>query len=127
MDDIIIDINNGGNGYIDWNIFLDYRGGPTDKRNFCKSPVILDENNHYKVTPIYYYLGHISKYFTPGSIIIDNNSNDDNLLIAACKNKNKTIITICNKTNIDRDINIKIDKKIIDDTVRKHSIITYLI
>ena len=127
LDDIIKDINNGGNGYIDWNIFLDYRGGPTDKRNFCKSLVILDENNHYKVTPIYYYLGHISKYFTPGSIIIDNNSNDDNLLIAACKNKNKTIITICNKTNIDRDINIKIDKKIIDDIVRKHSIITYLI
>ena len=126
LDDIIKDINNGGNGYIDWNIFLDYRGGPTDKRNFCKSPVILDENNHYKLTPIYYYLGHISKYFEPGSIIIENKLKNDKLLVATCKSKNKTIITICNKTNEDEQINIKIGEDIIRDTIEKHSIITYI-
>ena len=127
LDDIVKDINNGGNGYIDWNIFLDYKGGPTDKRNFCKSPVILDENNHYKLTPIYYYLGHISKYFEPGSIIIENKLKDDKLLVATCKNQNKTIITICNKTNDDEQINIKIGESIIRDTIEKHSIITYII
>ena len=126
IDDIINDINNGGNGYIDWNIFLDYKGGPTDKRNFCKSPIILDENNHYKLTPIYYYLGHISKYFEPGSIIIENKLKDNKLLVATCKSKNKTIITICNKTHDDEHINIKIGEDIIRDTIEKHSIITYI-
>lgn len=126
IDDIINDINNGGNGYIDWNIFLDYKGGPTDKRNFCKSPIILDENNHYKLTPIYYYLGHISKYFEPGSIITENKIKDGKLFVATCKNNNKTIITICNKTHDDEHINIKIGEDIIRDTIEKHSIITYI-
>ena len=127
LDDIVKDINNGGNGYIDWNIFLDYKGGPTDKRNFCKSPIILDEDNHFKLTPIYYYLGHISKYFEPGSIIIKNDSKDNNLLVATCKNKNKTITTICNNTNEDCEINLKLEEKKIDDTIKSHSIITYII
>ena len=127
IDDIIKDINNGGNGYLDWNIFLDYRGGPTDKRNFCKSPIILDEENHMKLTPIFYYLGHISKYFESKSTIIENKVKEDDLLVASCKKKDEIRITICNPTDNDKEINTRVGERIINDSIEKHSIITYII
>ena len=34
--DLINDMNYGMNGYVDWNILLDFNGGPNHKNNFCK-------------------------------------------------------------------------------------------
>ena len=37
------DLNYGANGYIDWNMVLDNKGGPNHKFNFCNSPIMLDK------------------------------------------------------------------------------------
>lgn len=39
--DIMGDLNAGTNGYIDWNMVLDYKGGPNHKYNYCNSPIMI--------------------------------------------------------------------------------------
>lgn len=43
--EIIGDLNSGANGFIDWNLVLDYKGGPNHKKNYCDSPIMI--NKHY--------------------------------------------------------------------------------
>ncbi len=67
--DITEDLNHGVNGYIDWNILLDNKGGPNHKKkNYCNSPVMLnDTNSDYIKSLSYYYIGHFSKIIHPGA------------------------------------------------------------
>ncbi len=127
IDDIVKDINNGGNAYIDWNIFLDNFGGPTYKNNYCKSPIVLD-NSKYILSPIYFYIGHISKFFENGCDIVrvENNVKD----IQACANvfKNKITITVANMRNNTKEVNIVTDNNVtIHDIINGHEIVTYII
>ena len=64
---IINDFNNGTVGWTDWNILLNENGGPNHVENYCFAPI------HANITadsliypPSYYYLGHFSKFITPG-------------------------------------------------------------
>ena len=41
--EIIGDLNNGTNAFIDWNLVLDYKGGPNHKRNYCNSPIMINK------------------------------------------------------------------------------------
>ena len=45
---ILGNLNAGINGYIDWNILLDSKGGPNHKRNYCNSPVMLNSENIFE-------------------------------------------------------------------------------
>ena len=110
--EIIGNINNYMNIFVDWNLLLDTNGGPNHKNNFVKSPIIRDTTNIIK-TPIYYYLKHIS---------LHSNSN----IYEVISNKLKVIvsdngITIMNDSN--KDINFEI--KGIKDKIKKHSIVSY--
>lgn len=65
---MIGDIRNWVNGYIDWNIALDQRGGPNHVGNFCDAPVIVDTNTKdVRYGPSFFYIGHFSKYVLPGA------------------------------------------------------------
>lgn len=125
---IINDINHGLNGYIDWNIFLDFYGGPNHKENYCKSPIILnEEGNDYILSPIYYYLGHISKYIKPGDFIIPIDVYRLDLLGVAAVNNKQVVITLLNITNDEIEVDVVVEQKRIHDYIAAHSIITYLI
>ncbi|MBR1417189.1 MAG: hypothetical protein IJ572_05160 [Bacilli bacterium] len=123
--DIISDINNGLNIYFDWNILLDYNGGPNHKKNYCKSPIILnEEKNNFIKTPIYYYLYHITR-LEENSDIIYNSSYAKELLIVSSKKDNKMIITILNPTDRDFEYNLIIDDLYVKDIIHSKNIITY--
>ena len=122
--DMINDFNNGCNAYIDWNILLDINGGPNHKKNYCKSPIILSNDNKIIKTPIYYYLYHISKL---NGNITYNSINNDNLLVVSSLNRKNRVVVILNPTNDDYDFNISINNKYINDTIKQNSIITYII
>lgn len=65
---IINDLNAGTDGWIDWNLLLDQRGGPNHVGNFCSAPIIADTRRkqlHYQSS--YYYLGHFARYIRPGA------------------------------------------------------------
>ena len=44
LEDIIGCMNNGVNAYLEWNLLLDYNGGPSHKENYVKSSIILNED-----------------------------------------------------------------------------------
>ncbi|KAK3097705.1 hypothetical protein FSP39_012333 [Pinctada imbricata] len=70
--DIMQDLQNWVTGWTDWNIALDMQGGPNWVKNFVDSPVIVnsDKDEFYK-QPMYYILGHFSKFIVPGSKRLD--------------------------------------------------------
>jgi len=68
---VIGDLNAGMQGWIDWNLALDLRGGPNHASNWCDAPVLVDteaRKAHYQSS--YWYLGHFSRYFEPGSRLL---------------------------------------------------------
>ncbi len=110
--EIMGNINNYMNIYVDWNLLLDMNGGPNHKYNYVKAPILRDDNKIIK-TPIYYYLKHISLH--QNSNIYEVNSNKLKVIVS------DNYITILNNSN--EDISFQI--KDIKDKIKKHSIISY--
>ena len=110
--EIIGNLNNYMNIYMDWNLLLDEYGGPNHKNNFVKAPIMLIENELVK-TPIYYYLKHISLH--QDSNIYDIKSDKLKVLVS------DKYITILNDTKEDISFNILNIK----DKINKHTIVTY--
>lgn len=71
--DILQDLNAGASGWTDWNIVLDKKGGPNHAGNNVDAPIIADTNNktYFLKQPMFYYLGHFTKFLTPESVRID--------------------------------------------------------
>ncbi|KAL8563546.1 hypothetical protein ACOMHN_060862 [Nucella lapillus] len=70
--DIIRDLNHWVTGWTDWNLALDLQGGPNWVKNFVDSPIIVNASSglFYK-QPMFYALGHFSKFFLPGSKYVE--------------------------------------------------------
>lgn len=66
--DVLYDLNNYAQGWIDWNLLVDSKGGPNHLNNFCDSPIVAREDfTHFHIQPKYYYMGHFSKFIPPRS------------------------------------------------------------
>lgn len=92
---MIQDFNNGTVAWTDWNILLDQNGGPNHVGNFCFAPLHADISKDELIyTPMYYYIGHLSKFIRPEAKRIETNVSDKNLLTTSFKNKNGTIATV---------------------------------
>jgi glucosylceramidase len=92
---MINDFNNGTVAWTDWNILLDQNGGPNHVGNFCFSPIHGDLSKDELIyTPMYYYIGHFSKFIRPNAKRIEANISDKSLLSTSFKNTNGTIATI---------------------------------
>lgn len=67
--DIITNLNHGATGYIEWCMVLSNLGGPNPYDNFNSAPVLVNPVDQSVVyTPLYYLLGHFSKYIRPGAV-----------------------------------------------------------
>lgn len=56
------------NGFLDWNLILDEKGGPNHVQNFCDAPVMCDTSTgEIDVKLSYYYIGHFSRFIRPGA------------------------------------------------------------
>ncbi|EFX69969.1 hypothetical protein DAPPUDRAFT_328613 [Daphnia pulex] len=68
---IIEDLNHWVTGWVDWNLVLDEKGGPNWSGNFVDSPIIINNilDEFYK-QPMYYGMGHFSKYIPEDSVRI---------------------------------------------------------
>jgi len=66
--DIIQDLNHFATGWTDWNLLLDYQGGPNHVGNLCDAPVICNQDySDVTLQPEYFYQGHIFRYVQPGA------------------------------------------------------------
>ena len=93
--DIIGCLNNGVDGWIDWNMVLDRQGGPNWFKNWCVAPVIVDpEKDEVYFTPLYYTMIHFSRFIRPGATIIESSTEDKEVMLVAAENPDKTIALV---------------------------------
>lgn len=56
-------------GWMDWNLALNMNGGPTYIHNNYDSPIIINATaNVFYKQPMFYAMGHYSKFIRPGSV-----------------------------------------------------------
>ncbi|ARV06624.1 glycosyl hydrolase family 30 [Polaribacter sp. SA4-10] len=93
--DIIGCLNNWVDGWVDWNMVLDTKGGPNWFKNWCIAPVIVNpETDEVYFTPLYYTMSHFSKYIRPEAKVIGLENSDKELQVTAAQNIDGSIAVI---------------------------------
>jgi glucosylceramidase len=126
---MINDLNDGANGWVDWNILLDEHGGPNHVGNFCFAPVHADTRTGKLIyTNAYYYIGHFSKFVKPGARRIAVSSNRPALQTTAFVNKDGGIVVIVmNTTDQPIPYHLLMKGQAAAATSLPHSIVTLVI
>jgi glucosylceramidase len=92
---LINDFNQGAEGWTDWNILLDEKGGPNHAGNFCFAPVHADtRTGELTFTPSFWYLGHFSKFIRPGARRVEASSSRSSLMTTAFSNPDGSLATV---------------------------------
>jgi len=122
------DLRNWTEGYIDWNLFLDDTGGPNHVNNLCSAPIIIKIFHQELVkNPSYYYIGHFSKFIKPGAIQVES-SGTESCLYFACINPDKSQVLVVQNES-DKEIPICVNGFIepIEQIILPHSISTFIL
>lgn len=127
--DIIGNLNHGMNASIDWNVFLDEKGGPNHVNNYCDAPIMVDtKNGTFEVKLSFDYIGHFSKYIRKGAKRIAFSKYTDRLEMTAFKNLDNSIVLIMlNRQNEDINVTIDLGGKLFDQNIAANSIVTAVI
>jgi glucosylceramidase len=132
--DIISDFNHHVSGWTDWNLLLDMKGGPTWAKNYLDAPILVDlaKQVFYK-QPMYYYLGHFSKFVRPSSQLLASQSNgpfpleEVSFKVPAHDNLPETIvIVVLNRDVTGRKYYIKDTDRYLNMNIPAHAIQTII-
>lgn len=123
---IIGDLNNYVEAWIDWNIVLDENGGPNHVGNLCDAPIIIENNENVIYNSSFYYIGHFSKFIKNGSIRVLSKCDIEKVYCLSCVNKENIIIVLMNENEEDKNINLNIDGEEIRISLTKNSIYTII-
>ena len=123
---IIGDLNNYIEAWMDWNIVLDETGGPNHVNNLCDAPIIIDSKTkevHYNSS--FFYIAHFSKFIKKNAKRIYSNVIGDKIYAVGCINENNTLcVVIMNEENEDKFINLEIDDESTTIKLKANSIYT---
>jgi glucosylceramidase len=127
--DIIGCLNNGVDGWVDWNMVLDRQGGPNWAKNWCVAPVIVDpEQDEVYITPLYYTLAHFSRYIRPGAVRIGFENTSENVIITTARNPDGSIaVIVFNPEEKGKGIQLNLNEKSVDLAISGKAIQTILI
>ena len=127
--DIIGCLNNGVDGWVDWNMVLDRQGGPNWAKNWCIAPVIVDPaQDEVYFTPLYYALAHFSRFIRPDAVRIGVENPHDDLMVTAALNPDGSIaVVIFNPGKIPQGISLVLNKQPVDFAISGKAIQTILI
>ena len=126
---MINDFNSGAEGWTDWNILLDERGGPNHVGNFCFAPIHADtRTGKLTYTNSYYYIGHFSKFIHPGARRVPAAASRSMLLTTAFRNSDGSVaVVVMNPTARPGPYSLVIGSSSVDITAPPHSIQTVVI
>ncbi|XP_060519759.1 lysosomal acid glucosylceramidase-like [Cylas formicarius] len=105
VNDILYDLNHHFNGWIEWNFALSNVGGPSWMNVSLDAPVIISEaRDEFYKEPMFYVLGHFSKFLVPDSVKLDITTSDAlsaaNVKAAAfLRPDDKVAVIISNQSN----------------------------
>jgi glucosylceramidase len=123
---MINDFNSGAEGWTDWNILLDEKGGPNHVGNFCFAPIHGDTRTGQLIyTNSYYYIGHFSKFIRPGAKRILASPSRSMLLTTAFLNPDGTVaVVVMNPTDHGGQYHVTVGATSVEIASRPHSIQT---
>ncbi len=143
--EICEDFNNFTAAFCDWNLLLSDKGGPFHNRNDktvacagvvfedksagCYAPVLFDtEKKELVYTPIYYYIGHFSKFVQRGAKRTATTKYDEKLYSIAFKNPDGSLVLIIlNAADQTMPIVVRHDDVCTEMELEAHSIMTILL
>ncbi len=139
------DFNNFTAAYCDWNLLLSDKGGPfhnrgekttscagivfEDKSEGCHAPILYNtEKRELEVTPIYYYIGHFSKYVKKGAIRIATTKYCEQIHTCAFKNPDgKIVLIMINVSDMELPAVIRHSDVCTETTLPPHSAATVIL
>ena len=95
--EMIGNFNNFMSASTDWNLIVDSKGGPYHNRTNggVKAQVYVDENNKsFILGPLYYTVGHFSKFIKRDAVRIGSSSYSDAVKAAAFQNPDGEIVVV---------------------------------
>ncbi len=127
--EIIGDFNSGANAFVDWNLVLDYNGGPNHQKNYCNAPIMINKDgSDYIKTPSFYYLSQFCKYIKPGAKKIAFSRYTERLDVSAFQNPdNSVVIVILNRNDFNMEYNLCYQNHFIHDNMDSHAIVTFVL
>ncbi len=125
------DLNHWVRGWVDWNMVLDMTGGPSWTPGRLSSPILVNPTaKEYQKEPLFYILGHFSKFLVPDSVRIElkMQSKIDKLYATAFERPDKQIVLIvANMNNEEIELNINEPKSgHLNTKISAHSIQSYI-
>ena len=108
---IIGDLNNWVEGWVDWNLVLDAQGGPNHAGNLCCAPILCDtETDALTINPSYHFIGHFAKHIKPGAKRIAHLSGVPTLKTLTAQNPDGSIVLVAlNETDMAQPFSMSID------------------
>uniref|UniRef100_A0A914E4V4 Glucosylceramidase n=1 Tax=Acrobeloides nanus TaxID=290746 RepID=A0A914E4V4_9BILA len=117
MNDIINSLNNWAVGWVEWNLVVDPTGGPNWVNNDVDQSIIAFNSSYdgngerFEKQPMFYAMGHFSKFIVPNSTIIDHKLEgttyaDSVLAISAQRPDGLKVVVINNRDLMPHNVSV---------------------
>ena len=125
---MIGNLKGGITAIFDWNLIVDFQGGPNHVGNYCDAPIkALESGKDYEKKLSYYYIGHLTRYIKEGANLIWSSNYTDKLDAAAFLNPDgQRVVIILNKTGEELPVELREGDDSTRLTLAPHSIQTVL-
>lgn len=125
---MIGNLKGGITAIFDWNLIVDFEGGPNHVGNFCDAPIkALESGREYEKKLSYYYIGHLTRYIKEGANLIWSSSYTDKIDAAAFLNPDgERVVVVLNKTGEELPVELREGDESVRLTLAPHSIQTVL-
>ncbi len=125
---MIGNLKGGITAIFDWNLIVDFQGGPNHVGNYCDAPIkALESGKDYEKKLSYYYIGHLTRYIKEGANLIWSSNYTDKLDAAAFLNADgQRVVVILNKSGEELPVELREGDESTRLTLAPHSIQTVL-
>lgn len=132
--DVIVGLNHGLSGWMDWNVVLDSEGGPNHVGNFCGAPIMIDRQTkqiHY--TPLFHVMTHFGRTIRPGDRVLTTTrelAGLDDDAIRACATRNddgRIAVQMLNTSKDAMTVDLEIDGAVAALDVPANAVMTVLV
>ncbi|XP_066942035.1 lysosomal acid glucosylceramidase-like [Macrobrachium rosenbergii] len=110
--DILEDVNHWVAGWTEWNLAVNMEGGPNWANMSADGPIIVNpEKDEFYKNPMFYGLGHFSKFVKQGAVRLELTSDDPHSLeSAAFRNEDGTrVVIILNRSETELDVRVQVE------------------
>ena len=125
---MIGNLKGGITAIFDWNLIVDFKGGPNHVGNYCDAPIkALESGKDYEKKLSYYYIGHMTSYIKEGANLIWSSNYTDKLdALASLNPDGQRVVVILNKSGEELPVELREGDESTRLTLAPHSIQTVL-